>query len=279
MSIVISYSELIKFDECPRQYYYRYILGLQPIAETLPLATGKKGHKMLQNFYLAIAQGKTPEEARKIVTKEAAKYLILDESVAKSWVLVDNFMQSYTPGKKSSLLIEQRFLVPASRFSKDPIFDDVYIGFTPDLVTERMGGFCDIEDYKFVGKAWSADKIEKHQQLKLYEIFLKEMGYNISRTILRFFNTATGSITEQPFGVDPVERSTILEEFLIGVENVVRFRQLDPEIRVRRSRRVLNTNTCQFCSFKYPCGLERKGKDASNTLKTEFVKSDYDYTQ
>lgn len=284
MTFVVSYSEVSKRDGCARQYYYRYILGLQPVTETIPIATGKKGHKLLQTFYTLLQQGKTIDEAWVIMNKQATEMLKNTSlanagTVMNAWTLVDNYMKSYKITKSESLLVENRFQVPASRFSNDPIFEDVMIGFTPDLVTQRMGGFCDVEDAKFVGKAWGDAKLDQYQQLKLYEIFLKEMGYNISRTILRFFNTTTGSIVEHKYTMDKVERDNILNDFMIAVADTVRFKNLPVEEIKRLSRRTLNTNDCQFCLFKFPCSLERKGKSATVTLQTDYVKSEYDYNQ
>ncbi len=283
-NITVSYSEVTRMDVCAKQYYYRYILGLQPLNETIPIATGKKGHKFLQTFYTLLSQGKTIEEAIKVVEKQALEMMttqsMLDGSLLKAWTLVKNYMDSYKLSKSESVIVEGRFQVPASRFSDDPVFNGVMIGFTPDLVTQRMGGFCDIEDAKFVGKAWSDAKLDQYQQLRLYEIFLKEMGYNISRTILRFFNTAKdgkGSITEHKYVTNPAERKIILDEFLVAVKRVVEFKRQPLPIIIAQSRRTLDTNTCQFCQFKFPCSLERKGQSAENTLRTEYIKSDYDY--
>jgi hypothetical protein len=279
--MIVSYSEIAKRDVCARQYYYRYVLDLQPITDTIPLATGKKGHRFLQTFYTLLAQGKTVEEAKAIVMQQAVGMInkngLPDAALLNAWTLTENYMLAYKISSSESILVENRFLVPASRFSDDPIFKGVEIGFTPDLVTKRMGGFCDVEDAKFVGKAWSEAKLDQYQQLRLYEIFLKEMGYNISRTILRFFNTATGKIVEHKYVTTPVERRIILDDFLVAVKNTVLFRQQSAEDILKQSRRTLDTNTCQFCQFKFPCSLERKGQDASNTLATEYVKSDYNY--
>jgi hypothetical protein len=279
--MIVSYSEIAKRDVCARQYYYRYILDLQPITATIPIATGNKGHKLLQTFYTLLMQGKSIEEAIKIVEAQAVgmikEKIVTDGSLLTAWTLVHNYMLSYKITSSESLLVENRFQVPASRFSDDPVFEDVMIGFTPDLVTKRMGGFCDVEDAKFVGKAWSDAKLDQYQQLRLYEIFLKEMGYPISRTILRFFNTATGKIVEHKYTTSPIERKIILDDFLVAVKNAVLFKRQSAEEILKQSRRTLDTNTCQFCQFKFPCSLERKGQDASNTLKTEYVKSDYNY--
>jgi len=281
MTIVVSYSEIAKRDVCARQYYYRYILDLQPLTETVPIATGKKGHKLLQTFYTLLSQGKTVEESIKIVEAQAVGMIkakmVTDGSLLNAWTLVHNYMLAYKLTKSESVIVENRFQVPASRFSDDPVFKDVMIGFTPDLVTQRMGGFCDIEDAKFVGKAWSDAKLDQYQQLRLYEIFLKEMGYNISRTILRFFNTATGNIVEHKYATTAFERRVIIDDFLVAVKSAVLFKRQSPEDILKQSRRTLDTNTCQFCQFKFPCSLERKGHDASNTLKTEYTKSDYNY--
>ncbi len=281
-TIIVSYSELAKWDTCPRQYSYMFDLGLRPIEESAAISTGVKGHKLLQAFYTAMQNGSTKKEALKLVQDKANK-IKEEEGIAgellKSWGLVHKFIQE-TEFNSKVLLVENRFLFPASKLSDDPIFDNVQIGFTPDVVFERSGGFIDVEDAKFIGRAWSQSKLDRFTQAKLYEIFLENMGYKVSRSGIRFFNTTTGKISVNYDTTTERERENVIYDFMEGFREIVQYK-LACEVWAERPmlRRTANYSTCQYCAFSFPCGLEAKGKDASRTLNSQYVKSTYDYSK
>lgn len=285
---IISFSEVYKWDNCQRQYHYSFNLGLQPEEESDAIKKGVKGHKLLQAFYSALQTGLTKEEAYEATKRMAAKLLeessqkgIPDFELLTAWTLVDNYITS-TEFKATALLVENRFIIPVDMLVSAEFIDEndlygVQIGFTPDVVFERTGGFCDVEDSKFIGRAWSNAKLNRFPQAKLYEIFLKRMGYMISRSAIRFFNVTTGKIDYKTFVLDPDEESILIYDFMKGVCEVLQYRSLAPEFRAK-ARRTMNYSNCQFCRFELPCTLEAKGKDATNTLKYLYVKRDYDYS-
>ena len=271
MTLIVSYSEIFKWQTCQRQYYYRYHLGYAPVIDSGPMGLGIKGHKLLEVFYEALKSGLTKEESLKKTLETAEKIMreasITDLSILKAWTLVDNYIRANDFTTEIEL-IENRFLVPVSNFSDDPVMSDVQIGFTPDVVFRRNGGFLDIEDYKFTGRAWSQSKMNRFSQIKLYQIFLESMGYDISRTILRFFNTTTGKITIKPYTATAIEKETLIRDFLAGVREVVMYRKGSLHYLAPRT---VNYTACQFCKFEFPCTLEAEGKDASRTLEAEYV--------
>lgn len=275
----ISYSELYKWDSCKRQWYYSYGLKLKPLEISDAMNTGVKGHKLLQDFYNLLAEGKTKEEALKEVAASAQRIVLADNkfdgTIMKSWLMVDNYIRT-TDFKTKAVLVENRFQFPVSALDSDPALSHIQIGFTPDIVFERQGGFHDVEDYKFVGRAWSKSKKDRYSQAKLYQIFLRRMGYKVSRTTVRFFNTTTYKVDEQNYTLEPNEEQILIDDFVEAVREVARFRA-KPEYTLKNTRRTMNYSTCQYCAFAYPCTLEAKGKDASNTLRTQYKANDYDY--
>jgi hypothetical protein len=285
--MIVSYSEIFKYQTCPRQYYYRFSLNKAPIEESDAIQTGIKGHRLLQDFYELMRQGKTKEEALAIVTQTAMKLAQkprfmgqaeqTDFALLKAWTLVSNYVGE-TDFTAESELIENRFLVPVSAIDSDPSLSHVQIGFTPDLVSKRTGGHLDVEDAKFVGRAWSQSKMNRFQQIKLYQIFLSRMGYASSRGILRFFNVQTGKITTKNYVLKGREEETIIRDFMVGVRDVVKFKSQEPEL-LKLAPRTMNYTACQFCHFEFVCTLEAEGKDASKTLDTMYKDSNYDYTR
>ncbi len=279
--MIVSYSEVFKWDTCKRQYYYNFGLGLRPQEESDTLSTGIKGHQLLQAFYEAYRSGES-KEAALALTLQKAKHMMDAEGAAdfpllKSWTMVDNYIRA-TDFTSEAVLVENRFLIPFSELDQDPAFDHMLIGFTPDVVFERKGGYFDVEDSKFVVRAWSASKIKRFQQAKLYQIFLRRMGYNITRSSIRFFNTTTNTIKSQDYILTKEEEKSIIYDFTEGVKEVVRYRSQNEDLQ-KLARRTMNYTACQYCAFEHPCTLEAEGKDASKTLKNLYKKSDYDYTR
>lgn len=244
-----------------------------------PMSLGTKGHKLLQYFYEALSSGDSKEVAVKR-TQEVAVANLKAEGIAdvgtllKSWMLVDNYIRD-NEFPRESVLVENRFLIAASNFTGDPYFDDVQIGFTPDVVFKR-GNFYDVEDAKFVGRAWSQKKLNRFMQAKLYQIFLRQMGYNVSRSTIRFFNTTTGKITRKDYVLGIDEETILIRDFLRAVQEALEFRSRS-DLYKNSARRTMNYSTCQYCFYEEICTLEAEGKDASKTIKYQFVKSDYDY--
>jgi len=286
MSEIISYSELFKWDTCHRQYYYGFVLGLQPVEQSQAITTGVKGHQLLQSFYTLMQEGKAKEEAHKLTLVSAQKLLksegFADFSLLKSWTLVDNYIRD-NDFTSEAVLVENRFLIPVAKIAPASFIDayglhDVQIGFTPDVVFKRPGGIYDVEDSKFVARAWSKSKLNRFQQAKLYQVLLRRMGYNVSRSAVRFFNVQTGIINVQNYPLTEAEEKTIIHDFTNGIKDVIQYRNQTPNT-LSMARRTMNYTACQFCPFEFPCTLEAEGKDASKTFNNEYVKSDYNYSR
>ena len=275
---IVSFSELFKFDTCKRQYYYGFELGLKPTEMSGPIDTGIKGHRLLQDFYLCLQQGKTKEEALAEVQKRGLMILqenkFADMNLVKAWTLVDNYIKE-TDFISEAVLVENRFLFPFAELDSDPSYSDVQIGFTPDVVFKRKGDFYTVEDAKFVGRAWSKGKLSRFQQAKLYQILLKRMGYNVTRSAIRFFNTTTSKVTDNSFPLSSEEEAILTRDFVASIKELVDYRERKEEKSF--ARRTTNYTACQFCYYNFLCTIEGQGKNASKIIETEFEKTSYDY--
>lgn len=291
---IVSYSEVFRWDTCPRQYYYNFVLGLQAEEMSATITTGTKGHRLLQTFYESLKAGLTKEQAHEKVKETANKLLYpppkaglmktLDLSnsapafdLLKAWTIVDNYIRD-TEFDIEAALVENRFLISASLFSDDPVLQSVQIGFTPDVVFKRPGDMYTVEDAKFVQRAWSKSKLNRFQQAKLYQIFLRRMGYNVTQSCIRFFNVQTSEVKPQYYTLKDEEEKTLITDFMRAVKEVIIYRQ-QPISALSNTRRTMNYTACQFCAFEFPCTLEAEGKDASKTLQNLYVRKDYDYSK
>ena len=289
--MIISFSELYKWNTCERQWYYNFGLGLVPVDKSKSLNTGIKGHDLLQAVYEAMMNGATKEEALKAVNERAMELIhgkkgLFDlttehindiKAVTKAWTLIDKYIRE-TEFTSKVVMVEQRFLVPASLITSDPYLQDVEIGFTPDVVFERAGGFIDVEDSKFVGRAWPSKKLNRFPQLKFYELLLKRSGRKVSRTTVRFFNTQTDIISHKNYIAEPAEEENLIFDFVKYAKEIKAFREKPIPLQIFASR-TMNYGACQYCSYENVCTLEAQGKDASKTMKTQFTVNDYNYAE
>lgn len=287
MSVIISYSEIMKYQTCEREYFYGQTLGLQPAESNATIDTGSVGHKLLQKFYECRQQGIVKDDAREILKHEAKSIMDKNkfsiEAILPAWTLVDNYIHN-NEFKAKAFLVENRFRLPVTKllsessYESTHIYHDVEIGFTPDIVFEYADNKLDVEDSKFVQRNWPESKVNRFAQSKIYGILLKHMGYNVTRMSLKQFNVKTAEITEKPYFLTPVAERILIRDFMRGVDQVLAFKLLDPETQAEAAR-TMNYNACQYCSFKFPCDLEAEGKDASKTLKYQYIKRDYDYAK
>jgi PD-(D/E)XK nuclease superfamily len=242
--------------------------------------TGIKGHQLLQSFYQGLQNGLNKEESKELVHKKAKQMLdspIFDPKMGdllKAWSLVSKYITD-TEFTNEIAIVENRFLFPLNKFTDDPLLADVQIGFTPDVVFKRKGDFYTVEDSKFIGRAWSQKKLNRFPQAKLYGLFLREMGYNVTRSSIRFFNTTKNEITSHSEGMTLQEPEILVDDFVATVREIVTYKN---QISHSKTRRTMNYSNCQYCWFEQPCTQEAQGKDASKTIKYLYKRNDYDYS-
>src|SRR3990170_3971974 len=269
---IVSFSEAMTFQSCKRQNYYKFGLGLSPVEESNAITTGVNGHKLLEIFYKAMAEGLTKEKA---IAKMAhsVHHDDLSPEMLKPYFLVKNYLTELDLTNIETIFVEKSFKVPlADRF-------DLHVGFTPDLVLLWYGRKLLVEDYKFVGRAWTKNKLSRFSQLNLYNLFLTEAGYEINKAILRFFNITTNKIEYKLYDPSDDERRILRHDFLKVAIEIQEFKERPVAEQNIFGTRTFNYNTCQYCPFVFPCTLEAQGKDASKTLATQYKENQYGYEQ
>ncbi|MED4852218.1 PD-(D/E)XK nuclease family protein [Caldifermentibacillus hisashii] len=145
MMKLVSYSRLALYEQCPRQFYYKYVLG-HKTPDTKPLALGKAVHKALE--VLANNPNVPVEEAIKQGLIECGFHSEVEPNEVRR--LVENALFKKVEG------------VPEYHFQL-PLFDD--------LDTPEIQGYIDrwnndvIWDYK---TNWQPYDILSNYQLALY---------------------------------------------------------------------------------------------------------------
>lgn len=274
---VISYSEVAIYQQCTQRYYYHFGLGLKALDMGPAITTGIDGHKMLERYYKAVLEGKDQESA---LAKMHNSVETMTAEKLKAWMLANSYAQEFSSKGKPLLVEEAIIFKPEESLSLGVLgLDGLTVGFTPDLVWETKNGHIQVEDYKFVGRAWSKKKLAHYRQLNLYIVFLRALGYNVTEGILRFFNTTTNQSSSYSFKPTSRELEILKNDFVKEALKVREFR-LQPVVEMREAAsRTLNYSTCSYCPFNYPCSLEAKGLSAQKTFATQYTENDYGYIE
>ncbi len=278
--MIVSYSEVAKYQKCPRQFYYGILKGHRQIEMSDAISVGVFGHTLLQRYFGCIKAGMSHVSSVAAMNDKAKELnKTLDFRLLTAWTLVTEYLKKLD-FKATALFVENRFLVPASNLTDDPYFKDIEIGLTPDLVIQRTGDFLDVEDFKFTQREWDTTSKQRASQVKIYQLCLESMGYKVTRSRFRFFNTKTGVLSDYSSTMNSLERIHVKQDFLEGVRLVVEAKKLfEAKGEDTYYPRTLNFLECRYCPFKFPCELEFNGKDASNTFKTQYTKRTYDYSK
>lgn len=259
--MIISYSEVKSGQACMYRYYYQYGLGLVPKHEGNAINAGHAGHSIMKVFYRAIRNGSTRQDALELARLELDKYTSLhdfNERAVRAWALAEHYISNLSLKGTPVLVDEPLQLDLTSEYG-------FKIGFTPDLLWDDV-----VEDYKFVGKAWSNNKQDRYSQLDLYTVFLRMMGYTVNRAVLRFFNLQTNKVTQKTIDINPTKLNTVFNDFVKKASELRDFKELPVAAQRLEATRTFDEGTCNWCKYILPCTYELSGLDASKTLSTQF---------
>ena len=57
---VYSHSRLSSFDNCPKQFHFRYVLKIPSETESIEAFLGKRVHEVLERLYVFVRDGRVP---------------------------------------------------------------------------------------------------------------------------------------------------------------------------------------------------------------------------
>lgn len=264
--ITVSYSSVSTYNNCIRQFYYKYVENKIPIYTDDATDTGGWGHKLLENYFAARINGASHEEARAGIVDILPELDLRTPPMWKAWVLVDYYLENQVVEFEETEIVEETFLVP--------IGNDITVSFLPDRVYRQINGKLVVEDYKFTGRMWSKVKIDRYSQLKLYTAWLRMCGYEVEKSLLRIFNTETDNRNKLVRAISsfPTEKELerLLDEFKIYAEKIVEYMSLPDTEKEKKAIRTLNAQTCVSCKFSLPCKLQLEGKSVDIIMRNDY---------
>ncbi len=196
MGRIYSHSSLSCFENCPRQFYHRYIARSKPMAgaDTIEAFRGTIVHATLEQLYRHVMNGKVvPADA--LIADYRARWKSAyhdDISIPRQDYTAEEYRAAgeqwltwyydrHHPFNRAVVLdVEKEF-----RFALDK--DERYRmrGFA-DRLDRVADGMFEVHDYKTNRELPTQEKLDKDRQLALYEIALRRQWKEVQRVELKW---------------------------------------------------------------------------------------------
>lgn len=190
MQSTFSPSSLSCFDNCPKQYHFRYVEPLEVDQEGIEAFVGKRVHEILERLHRFVADGMVPSLARVIwryhqnfqALFDAARVRVVREGTEPLWYRsvgergLRNYYQRHYPfdDAAKTLGLEERVRFDLDADGRYPLRGII------DRLIQRADGSLEIHDFKTGRRVPSQDELDRDRQLGLYELGVrKQFGEDI----------------------------------------------------------------------------------------------------
>lgn len=219
--MIFSHSRLSSFENCRKQFHFRYILDLPQETEGVEAFVGKRVHEVLERLHEFVDRGMLPS-----LEKVLARYhALFDEHFAPDRIRIvrselpldfyrdlgarcvrNYYMRQYPFDSGETLGLEHKV-----QFSLDAAGEYPMRGFV-DRIVRAPDDVIEIHDYKTGQRVPSQKQLDKDRQLALYQIGVGE-SYGPDRPMrLVWHYVATGQVrtsTRSPEELAGLRRRTI----------------------------------------------------------------------
>lgn len=181
LATIYSHSRLSSFENCPKQFEFRYIQKIPSESEGIEAFVGKRVHEILERLYLFVGRGQVPGVEKVIdryqklweETYDGDRVRIVREGTPLDYYrklgeqcLRGYYMRHYPFDESETLGIEKRVVFPlddAGEYRMQGIID---------RISRARDGTIEIHDYKTGARVPSQRIIDQDRQLALYQIGL-----------------------------------------------------------------------------------------------------------
>jgi putative RecB family exonuclease len=176
---VYSHSRLSSFENCPRQFRYRYVDRLPVETESIEAFLGKRVHEVIERLNRFVERGLVPSLA-KVIERFRAMWdeqfraervrIVRSETSPESYratgerCLTNHYRRHYPFDADESLGIEQRVAFPLDAAGRYQVRGVV------DRIARARDGAIEIHDYKTGRYVPSQESLDRDRQLALYQI-------------------------------------------------------------------------------------------------------------
>jgi putative RecB family exonuclease len=252
MSPLYSHSRLSSFENCRKQFEFRYILKIPSESESIEAFVGKRVHEILERLYLFVGRGQIPGVEKVIdryqklweETYDGERVRIVREGTPLSFYrqlgeqcLRGYYSRHYPFDEDETLGIEKRVVFPldtAGEYKMQGIID---------RISRARDGTIEVHDYKTGARVPSQKMLDQDRQLALYQIGLaREFGEDVPFRLVWHYvaKNQTRSSTRTPEELEALREATIerIDEIQSATEYLPRKIAL-----------------CPWCEYKSRCPL------------------------
>lgn len=271
MGTIYSHSRLSSFENCPKQFEFRYIQKIPSETEGIEAFVGKRVHEILERLYLFVGRGQLPgiekvvdryhklweetyDDERVRIVREGTPldyYRKLGESCLRGY-----YMRHYPFDDGETLGIERRVVFPldeAGQYRMQGIID---------RISRARDGVIEVHDYKTGARVPSQRVLDQDRQLALYQIGLaREFGEDAPFRLVWHYvaKNRTCSSTRTPEELAALRAQTI--ERIDEIEAATTF---EPK----------KIALCNWCEYKSRCPLHATPEMLARLAEEEQAKAD-----
>jgi putative RecB family exonuclease len=181
-----SHSSLASFENCPRQYWFRYVEGVRPDVESVEAFVGKRVHEILERLYQFVGRGMVPSLERVLwrfhrtweerFDPERVRVVRAELDAEAYRAAGARCLSNYYRGHYPFDADETVGLERPVHFTLDPEGAYAVRGIV-DRVVRARDGVLEIHDFKTGRRVPSQQQLDRDRQLALYELGLRaELG-------------------------------------------------------------------------------------------------------
>ena len=260
MDKIFSHSRISSFENCPKQFEFRYIQKIPSETESIEAFVGKRVHEILERLYIFVGNGQLPG-VEKVVARyhafweehyDADRVRIVREGTPLAYYrklgedcLRAYYFRHYPFDQDETLGIEKRVVFPlddAGEYMMQGIID---------RVSRAADGVIEVHDYKTGARIPSQKQIDEDRQLALYQLGLAKTFDADQPFRLVWHYVAKNQIRTSTRTPEQLEK--------LGRDTAARI----DEIRGATAFPAKKIALCPWCEYKSRCPLWAKDTDAA----------------
>jgi putative RecB family exonuclease len=252
LGTIYSHSRLSSFENCPKQFEFRYIQKIPSESESIEAFVGKRVHEILERLYLFVGRGQIPGVEKVIdryqklweETYDADRVRIIREGTPLAFYrdlgescLRSYYMRHYPFDDGETLGIEKRVVFPLDESGEYRMQGII------DRISRARDGVIEVHDYKTGARVPAQRILDQDRQLALYQIGLaKTYGEDTPFRLVWHYvaKHRTCTSTRTPEELAALRQSTI--------------ERID-EIQAATSFPAKKIALCPWCEYKGRCPL------------------------
>lgn len=259
----LSFSAIETYNQCPRKYYYNYVLRLPKgtwpwlVLGTFVHLALEKFHKyeiyyrkinkvpnyneLMKRAYTSAKRVYTRKYYNAITKKYDANFDVTDKQAEQSKEILSAYLKKVSKNFPETIYVEKGFRLKIGPY--------IIRGFI-DRIDKLGKNLFEVVDYKTSSK--TAD-VDKTYQVSIYAYALKQLiGQHIKiKTKLDFiklYKEKTGSYDDS--------KDELVEKYVIDAGNAITKSKL--ELKEEKDWKAVDNSFCKFCDFKERCYSQRQ---------------------